>query len=486
MLFNSLEFLIFFPIVVLLYYVIPQKWNKIWLLATSYFFYLCWSIPYVLVLLFVTVSSWCFGQLLQRKKSKAALSMGIIVVVASLLLFKYADFVLLNVNSLLGKTGISYRTPLFSLALPVGISFYTLQALSYLIDIYKGKINSEKNILHYALYISFFPTVVSGPIQKAGIFLSQVLTPKKFEYEKVRNGLIQMTWGFFLKIVIADRIAILVNRVYDDYSAYSGSILIVATICYGIQLYCDFAGYSYLAMGIAKALGYQVCENFKQPYLAVSVKDFWRRWHISLSSWLRDYIYIPLGGSRVSKGRKYLNLMITFLISGLWHGASWGYVFWGFLHGFYQVVGEVTAPIRDRIRGMLHITADGKGYGIFRRIFVFALIDYAWLYFRAPSLRAGFEMTRQMLQHLWISNLYDGSLTQLGLDDLQLMVVGIAIIIAFVVDILHEKEIPIDNHIRKMSLPQRWSLYFVAGCWLLITVIQNVGGKASVFLYSKF
>lgn len=486
MLFNSFEFLIFFPIVALLYYVIPQKWNKIWLLLASYFFYLCWSIPYVVVLLFVTVSSWSFGQLLQRKKSKAILGMGVTVVLASLLLFKYADFILLNVNSLLDRTGISYREHLFSLALPVGISFYTLQALSYLIDIYKGKVHSEKSILNYALYIAFFPTVVSGPIQRVGVFLSQMVTPKKFEYDKIRNGLIQMAWGFFLKIVIADRIAILVNFVYDDYLTYSGSILVVATICYGIQLYCDFAGYSYLAIGTAKVLGYQINENFKQPYLAFSIKEFWRRWHISLSSWLRDYIYISLGGSRVSTGRKYLNIMITFLISGLWHGASWGYVFWGFLHGFYQVVGNMTDHLRSQVRQRIHIDMIQPGWRWVQRLLVFGMVDFAWLFFRAPSLQAGFKIVKQMTQHFVIADLYDGTLTELGLDYFQMAVLLVAILLVFIVDCFHESKIHVDAFICRQNWWIRWSLYLVWGMLLLITVLQNVGAEASNFLYSRF
>lgn len=239
--------------------------------------------------------------------------------------------------------------PSVDILLPVGISFYTFQALGYTIDVYRGDTCAEKNFFQYALFVSFFPQLVAGPIERSSHLLQQLATPHKFNSEEAKSGLLLMLWGFFLKIVLADRIAIFVDWVYGDYHTFGGWYLIVATALFAIQIYCDFAGYSIIAMGAAQILGIRLMENFQSPYLAVSVADFWRRWHISLTSWFRDYLYIPLGGSRCSKWRKYMNKMIVFLVSGLWHGAKISFVVWGGLNGLYQIIGEILQPLRDKL-----------------------------------------------------------------------------------------------------------------------------------------
>ena len=276
---------------------------------------------------------------------------------------------------------IDLHIPGIDVILPVGISFYIFQALGYLIDVYRGDIYAEKNFLQYALFVSFFPQLVAGPIERSKNLLKQLAETKTFNYENVRQGLLIMLWGYFLKMVIADRSAILVNAVYAKYLEYKGFQLITANILFAIQIYCDFMGYSTIAKGAAKVLGFDLMENFHEPYFACSIKDFWRRWHISLSTWFRDYLYIPLGGSRCSTWKKYRNIMITFVVSGLWHGASLTFVFWGFIHGAYQLLEDFIAPYVERIITKLKINTTVFSWKLLRILKTFILVDIAWIFF---------------------------------------------------------------------------------------------------------
>lgn len=335
MLFNSIDFLIFLPIVVLIYFLIPDKIKSLWLLIASYYFYMCWNAKYALLLLFSTVITYASGLLIERFKRKYVRYKKYILIfslaanLALLFYFKYINFAFDILRSVFEGMHIQLNVPKFDIVLPVGISFYIFQALGYTIDVYRDEIYAEKNFLKYALFVSFFPQLVAGPIERSKNLLCQLATPKKFKFEEAREGLLLMLWGFFLKIVLADRIAIFVDTVYGDYTTYAGYYLILATVLFAFQIYCDFAGYSTIAIGVAKILGITLMENFKSPYLSTSVAEFWRNWHISLTSWFKDYLYIPLGGSRKGKFRKYLNKMIVFLLSGLWHGASMSFVVWG-------------------------------------------------------------------------------------------------------------------------------------------------------------
>lgn len=341
MLFHSMQFLFFFPTVLIIYFVIPEKIKHIWLLIASYYFYMCWNAKYVILLFYSTIVTYISGILIEKIKQKNwKLSYKIrykkIIVALSLILnlgilfyFKYINFTLDIIVHLLKLVHIELTIPMFDIVLPVGISFYTFQALSYTLDVYWDEIYAEKNFFRYALFVSFFPQLVAGPIERSKNLLKQLAKTKKFNYNRVREGLLLMMWGYFLKLVIADRCAILVNTVYTNYMAYYGFQLITANVLFAFQIYCDFMGYSVIARGAAKVLGYELMENFSRPYLAQNIKEFWRRWHISLSSWLRDYLYIPLGGSRRTKIIKYRNLLLTFLVSGLWHGANITFVLWG-------------------------------------------------------------------------------------------------------------------------------------------------------------
>lgn len=347
MLFNSSQFLIFFPLVVLIYFIIPQKIKYLWLLAASYYFYMSWNAKYALLLLFSTVVTYLCGLLIEKVKrcqweekrktkyKKLILISGFVLSLLLLSYFKYTNFVGGLANRVFTLLHIALKIPRFDILLPVGISFYTFQALGYIMDVYRDEIYAEKNFFRYALFVSFFPQLVAGPIERSGNLLKQLSSPARFSYDRAKDGVYLMLWGFFLKIVIADRIALFVDTVYGDYMKYGGWYLVVATVLFAFQIYCDFYGYSTITMGAAWVLGVRLMENFNAPYLATSVSDFWRRWHISLTTWFRDYLYIPLGGNRKGKLRKYINKMIVFAASGLWHGSSLAYVLWG---GYQWVV----------------------------------------------------------------------------------------------------------------------------------------------------
>ena len=330
--FNSIQFMLFLPLVLLVYYVLPDRVKYIWLLICSCFFYMCWNAAYITLIAGSIVVTYACGLWLARlnaaqltdeersKKKKAVVALCLVINLGILFFFKYFYFMLDNLNLVLSAVNIPLNRPSFDILLPVGISFYTFQALGYTIDVYRGEIKAERNLLRYALFVSFFPQLVAGPIERSRNLLSQLETPKKFRLENMQEGLYLMLWGFFMKIVIADRIAIFVDQIYGpNYADYGGLTVIAATVLFAVQIYCDFGGYSAIAMGSAKMLGVELMENFNTPYFSRSVAEFWRRWHISLSSWFKDYLYIPLGGNRKGKLRKHLNIMITFAVSGLWH-----------------------------------------------------------------------------------------------------------------------------------------------------------------------
>ena len=339
MLFNSIDFMFFFPLVVIGYFIIPQRVKYIWLLLSSYIFYMSWNPGYAVLLAASTIVTWVSGKLIMdceennRNGSfymkKWCLIGCFVFNLGILFFFKYYVFAITNVNFVLSKVGLPFRAPAFDVILPVGISFYTFQALGYVMDVYRGEILAEKNLLRYALFVSFFPQLVAGPIERSKNLIQQIQEPHYFDAARVKNGLLLMGWGFFEKLVIADRIAVLVTDVYDHYMDYSGLQIIVATCLFAFQIYCDFAGYSDIAIGAARVMGFNLMKNFRGPYYATTVSQFWRNWHISLTTWFRDYLYIPLGGNRCGKIKKYRNQMITFLMSGLWHGASWNYIVWG-------------------------------------------------------------------------------------------------------------------------------------------------------------
>jgi D-alanyl-lipoteichoic acid acyltransferase DltB (MBOAT superfamily) len=390
MLFNSLHFVVFFPIAAIVYFSIPHRYRWAWLLACSYYFYMAWKPAYVLVIWLLTAIDYVAGRAIGAASTPSIrrlfLGMSLASNLTLLFAFKYFNFTSTTTAMLLGKLGVGYDPPFLDLVLPLGISFHTFQALSYTIDVYRGRQAPERHLGRFALFIAFFPQLVAGPIERAWHMLPQFLVRHDFDYENVTTGLQQMAWGFFKKLVIADRLAIYVNEVYDDPQRQTGLHALVATYFFAYQIYCDFSGYSDIAIGAARVLGFELTTNFARPYFADSIRDFWHRWHISLSTWFRDYLYIPLGGSRVGPWRRSLNLAVVFVVSGLWHGANWTFVVWGALHGAYMIVGFWSAPIRDRFARSLGLDRSPAVARVVRTVATFHLTLIAWVFFRAASL----------------------------------------------------------------------------------------------------
>ncbi len=489
MLFNSLKFLFFFPIVVFLYYVMPKKFRIYWLLAASYYFYMSWNFKYALLLFYSTSVTWLSGIMMDRlnKTGKKICVAGTCILnLAILFFFKYFNFLFMNMNRVLATINITLEEPALDIILPVGISFYTFQALSYTIDVYKGEIQAEKSFPCYALFVSFFPQLVAGPIERSKNLLGQIKEKKSFDFNRVKDGLLLMIWGYFLKIVLADRIDIVVNTVYSEYETYAGYYIIFATILFAFQIYCDFAGYSTIAAGAAEIMGFRLMDNFNAPYLAVSVDDFWRRWHISLSSWFKDYLYIPLGGNRKGKWRKYFNLLVVFGISGLWHGAGWNYVMWGILNGFYQVAGNALQSARNRFVSAFHITRSSLGHRALQTIITFILIDFSWIFFRANKIGDAFKIVKSMfaVHNPWI--LFDDSLYQLGIDHKSFQVMVGGIVLLLFADVLKYKKICVREIIQRQDVWVQCMVISVSVVLILIIGIWGPGYTESSFIYFQF
>ncbi len=499
MLFNSVDFLIFFPVVVLGYYIVPNKAKSVWLLIASYYFYMSWNATYALLILASTLVTYASGILIDKAhkaeeasgaenpaRKKAILILCLLINLGILFYFKYCNFTIDLVASLLGKIGIEVTAPVFDIILPVGISFYTFQALGYVIDVYRKDIYAEKNFIQYALFVSFFPQLVAGPIERSKNLLKQLAVPHKFDFDRAREGLFLMLWGYFLKIVLADRIAIFVDTVYGDYWKYAGWYIVVATMLFAVQIYCDFAGYSTIAIGAAKVIGIDLMENFNAPYISTNVAEFWRKWHISLTSWFTDYLYIPLGGNRKGKLRKYINKIIVFLVSGLWHGASISFVIWGGLNGLYQIIGEVLMPVRNWIVTKLHLNRDSLGHKTVSAIVTFILVDFAWIFFRAGTTTKAFEIIDAMftVRNPWI--LFDGALYKCGLDQSNFQIMLIGIFVLFVADLCKTRHITIREVLIKQDFWCRLLIIDIAILVLLIFGIWGASYDAASFIYFQF
>lgn len=483
MLFNTPQYLLFLPFVVLVYYCIPKGIRYIWLLVVSYYFYMQWNALYVTLLFSCTLLTYLGGRMIQWLKDKGSDSRKIgrkICFVSCIMLnlavlgfFKYADFGISLLNHLLSHLHAGQIGWNRNIILPVGISFYTLQALGYLIDVYRGDIYAEKSILKYALFISFFPQLVAGPIERSRNLLVQLHKPQPFCYENLRKGSLLVLYGLFLKMVIADRAAMFVDTVYENSETYPGFYIVVATAFFAIQIYCDFYGYSTIARGSALIMGIRLMDNFKAPYYARSVKEFWRRWHISLSGWFRDYLYIPLGGNRKGLMRREGNLIAVFAVSGLWHGASLAFVFWGLLNGGYQVMGDAAAKGKEYViqyRNKWEWVREGNvndadcrfSTKLLQTIATFALVTFAWLFFRAGGLKQSMEMIGSMVSCNNWTIFFDGSLFELGVARNYMTVLIMAIVVLFRVD-YHKYH---GRDVADMLLSQGW--YFRVSVYMMM------------------
>lgn len=488
MLFNSIDYLIFFPVVTLVYFCLPRKVRYLWLLAASYFFYGCWNAAYALLMLtstMITYASGLFLDALDRRQRPGLRKLCVAASFASNLLilayFKYGNFLLDSAGSVLTLLGARAALPRLNVLLPVGISFYTFQALSYTMDVYRRELPAERNPLRYALFVSFFPQLVAGPIERSKNLLTQIQNPPPFDLQKARRGLLLIAWGLFLKVLIADNLAPVVSGVYGQYAQHSGAELILATVLFSFQIYCDFAGYSQIARGSAGVMGYTLMENFESPYFALSIADFWRRWHISLTTWFRDYLYFPLGGSRRGTFRKHLNTMIVFLVSGLWHGANWTFVIWGLLNGLLMVFGEMTGPLRGRAAARMGLAEASFGRRLFQRLITFALVNVCWVFFRAPDLASAVGILARVGSDFQPWQLFDPALPGLlGVTQTAVVLLA-AIALLLAVDGRKYAGVDVAGRILRQGWPLRWLVYLG-----LVLAILLFGAYGSFFTQTQF
>ena len=447
----------------------------------------------------VTAVTYLGARLLQRmdceqekkkRNRKIILVAEVIAVIGLLGYFKYTGFFLDSINVVLAKFRIAPVEIEWNIALPIGISFYTLTALGYLIDVYRGKAEAEHNFLRYALFVSFFPQILSGPIERSTNLLRQLRDSsikRNWNTERIASGFITMLWGFFLKLVIADRIAVIADTTFGRPECYGTFGLVLGAVSYGIQIYCDFSSYSLIALGAAKILGFDLINNFETPYFAQSVTEFWRRWHISLSTWLRDYVYISMGGNRCSKWRQYWNILVTFMVSGLWHGANWTFLVWGALHGFYQILEKELRPVIRKINEYCHTKTASFGYRFAKAAATFALVDFAWIFFRADSVRQALYYIKRMFGYVDGWSLFDGSLYTLGLDvqEIHILLIGLAgLLIVDLVQYFKRKKIA--EALQEQWIVFRWCVLIclVIGC--IVFGYYGQGFESAQFIYLQF
>lgn len=482
MLFNSLHFVFFFPLVVAIYFSIPQRYRWGLLLAASYYFYMCWKAEYIFLIILSTVIDYYaanrMGKQSTRRERRPYLILSLVANLGLLFAFKYFNFFSESVRVLFDSVNIFYDAPAFDLLLPVGISFYTFQTLSYTIDVYRDQRKPERHFGVFALYVSFFPQLVAGPIERSTRLLPQFFEKHEFDYRRVTDGLKLILWGFFKKVVIADRLAVVVDQVYNNPYNYEGVSIIVATYFFAFQIYCDFSGYSDIAIGTAQVLGYDLMQNFRIPYYSKSISEFWKRWHISLSSWFRDYLYIPLGGSRVSKWRWYPNLMITFVVSGLWHGANWTFVIWGGLHGLYLVASILTERTRAGVYRFFNLNVNSFPIRLFRILITFHLVCLAWIFFRANNVTEAWYL----VTHLFSNIQFKFGGYQLGMPRNEII---LSMVLIGVMEMVHLVQRRIDFRVvlNGQKVWFRWAVYYVAvGCILALGAYNN----SSQFIYFQF
>lgn len=479
MLFNSLQFVFFFPIVVATYFALNPKYRWIILLIASYYFYMCWNYKYIALIIVSTVVDYFAGILMYRVQNRRyrilILLMSLGTNLGLLFFFKYFNFFGESINYLLDKLNIFYNVPAYNYLLPVGISFYTFQTLSYTIDIYRGKQKPEYHFGRFALFVSFFPQLVAGPIERSVNLIPQFRQAFTFDYERVKNGILLMGWGFFKKIVIADRLAEYVNLVYNNPEGFTGLNNIIATFFFSFQIYCDFSGYSDIAIGAALVMGYRLMTNFRRPYFAESIREFWQRWHISLSTWFRDYVYISLGGNRVVKWRWYYNLFITFLVSGLWHGAEWTFVIWGAIHGAYMVIAIVTFKFREQVNRSLGITKHPGLYKLFQVLVTFLLVYFSWIFFRANNLGEAIMIIKN---HFIFNGTAPVNLFRIPAD---FYISFLSILVLLILD-FGEERYALWNRVRLLPVPVKVSFLVI---FISVLFMFGVWNEAD-FLYFQF
>jgi alginate O-acetyltransferase complex protein AlgI len=494
MLFNSLQFAIFFPIVTLLYFALPHRRRGAMLLLASCLFYMAFVPAYIGILAVTILIDYVAGIRIEAttgRRRRLWLVLSIASTCAVLFVFKYFDFFNDTIALAARAMGMAYAVPALQLLLPVGLSFHTFQSLSYVIEVYERRQTAERDFGVYALYVMFYPQLVAGPIERPQHLLHQFREEHRFDYARVVAGLQLMAWGLVKKIVVADRLAELANRVYDAPRGFTGLPLITGTIAFAFQIYCDFSGYSDIAIGSAQVMGFTLMKNFDRPYTARSIAEFWRRWHISLSTWFRDYVYIPLGGRRAARPRWYANLFVTFLVSGLWHGARWTFVVWGALHGAYLILGLVSADARARVRAASDLERHPALLRISQTTVTFALVGVAWVFFRATTLGDAWYVATHLASGLGaqLASIVArdpaaiSSLVFLGIEPSRIALAAAAIVALLVVEHVQGRA-PVSLRVRIAGArtPLRWAAYACA----VLTIMTFGVFQSARFIYFQF
>ena len=499
MFFNSLDYLFFLPIVITGYFLFPRKWRPLLLLSASYYFYACWKMEYLLLIIASTVTDYWVAlrmeQLDTRRQRYPYLVISILINLGILFSFKYFNFFNESLRAVFNTFNIFYEAPFFDVLLPVGISFYTFQTLSYTIEIYRGNHPAERNLLYFALYVSYFPQLVAGPIERAHRLIPQLRQAHDFDTQRIISGLQLILWGFFKKVVIADRLAVVVGNVYTQPELHPGLPMILATYFGAFQIYCDFSGYTDIARGSAQMMGINLVENFRRPFFAKSTAELWNRWHISLASWFRDYLYIPLTAKKHDRWRRYLSRLLIFFLIGLWHGADWTFVIWGSLQGVILVSGSLTRPLREIFWYNLHRFAGSSmnrpklEYGImysgwlasfqklWRVLLTFHLFFFSGIFFLAPTMDNALSVYRHMFD--WSSGF--AGIFQLGLNPFELALGITSICLLLIVD-LAERKGSLVQRLESMPLALRWATLYCILFWTLTAGYYN----QTAFVYFQF
>ena len=476
MIFNSIPFFFFFIIVSIVYHILPSRFKWIPLLAASCYFYMAFVPIYILILGFTIVVDYFVGIFLENenfiKYKKSILYCSIAVNVGVLVFYKYFNFVNFDITRLLGLFHINNPIRALNIILPIGLSFHTFQAMSYTIEVYKGRQKAERHFGIYALYVMFYPQLVAGPIERPQNIIHQLKTPPSFKEEDMVSGLKLMLWGFFKKLVVADRLALVVNSIFDYSDIHNGTTIVIAAALFSIQIYCDFSGYSDIAIGAAKTMGIDLMTNFRRPYFSKSIGEFWTRWHISLSTWFKDYVYIPLGGNRVQKWKIYRNILIVFLISGLWHGANHTFIIWGGLHALFLIVGTQISPLFSRFENLEGVAK--YVWTLIRIAFNFILVTLTWIFFRASSVSQAFTMLKH-LKSFGKAPFLGDSLSDFGHG-------AIAIIILFTAEFIVEFFPSIQTGLQSRSMVTRWGVIVLLTLAIMVMGALN-GGQ---FIYFQF
>ena len=483
----SLAFAGFVLLVMTVFYLLPIKFRWVFLLIGSLLFYASFDLRYLPFVLFTALTTF-FGAKLIRKTEKKRLVLGSVISlnVAVWLCIKELPWAFVTLTRALGVLGVNITEPEFSVIVPVGISYFILQAIAYIVDVMKGKTEGENNFFKYLLFLSWFPAIVQGPISRYNDLMPQLLNTKKYSFESMRESLVLILFGLVKKMVIADRLGIFVNAVFGNFVELRGVILYLGAVGYAIQLYADFSGCVDICRGVSGLFGVELVNNFNRPYLSRSIKEFWGKWHISLSSWLKDYVYIPLGGNRKGTLRKYVNLMLTFLVSGLWHGAGFNFFLWGAVHGTYQIVGQATLNLRSKIKAFLGIKPDSLSDRIYQTVTTFNLVTFGWIIFRAGGLITGLRYIRRMFMEAHVWQLFDGSLYKFGLNQNYIFFLFLHILVLFAVELLTKRQEDVVSGLCRQHIGVRWVVYLLLIFDVLLFGVYGSGYDMASFMYGGF